>query len=160
MQRAIVDYYQDEEQHWVAVLDCGHPQHVRHNPPWQNRPWVIADAGRREHLGTKLDCVRCDRGELPDGFVPYKRTATFDRDTLPAGLRSQHTLKAGVWGKLHMLRGRLVYRVHEPQPHERIIEAGTVAFIPPQVAHEVEPMGEVSFYIEFHRRQPATINNQ
>ncbi|WP_372983133.1 DUF3565 domain-containing protein, partial [Marinobacter sediminum] len=21
-------------------MSCGHFQHVRHNPPWQNRPWV------------------------------------------------------------------------------------------------------------------------
>ena len=25
---------------WVAELECGHTQHVRHDPPWTNRPWV------------------------------------------------------------------------------------------------------------------------
>ncbi|MFB8831117.1 DUF3565 domain-containing protein [Azotobacter sp. CWF10] len=24
----------------MAVLSCGHTQHLRHQPPWQNRPWV------------------------------------------------------------------------------------------------------------------------
>lgn len=41
MQQAITSFHQDEEQHWVAKLAWGHQQHVRHNPPWQNRPWVI-----------------------------------------------------------------------------------------------------------------------
>src|SRR6185312_9250223 len=40
VQRKITGYHRDDEQHWVAELDCGHNQHVRHNPPWVSRPWV------------------------------------------------------------------------------------------------------------------------
>ncbi|HEY4306858.1 MAG TPA: DUF3565 domain-containing protein [Gemmatimonadaceae bacterium] len=65
MQRAIVRFHQDEEGHWVANLECGHDQHVRHDPPWQMRPWVITQSGRDGFLGTTLDCARCDRGEPP-----------------------------------------------------------------------------------------------
>ncbi|WP_448214248.1 DUF3565 domain-containing protein [Colwellia sp. MEBiC06753] len=43
MKQAIVGYHQDEEQHWVARLACGHNQHVRHDPPWIQRPWVITE---------------------------------------------------------------------------------------------------------------------
>ena len=50
MQRRITGFRQDEEQHWVAELECGHSQHVRHDPPWQVREWVLAEATRREHL--------------------------------------------------------------------------------------------------------------
>ena len=46
MQRRIVGYHQDAERHWVAELDCGHNQHVRHQPPWTHRPWVISPGGR------------------------------------------------------------------------------------------------------------------
>ena len=59
MMRAIVAYFQDEENHWVALLDCGHTQHVRHDPPWQQRPWVQSEAGRAQHLGSLLACVEC-----------------------------------------------------------------------------------------------------
>jgi tellurite methyltransferase len=45
---------------WVADLECGHMQHVRHNPPWMNRPWVITPEGRERWLGAELDCKRCD----------------------------------------------------------------------------------------------------
>jgi len=32
--RKIVDFHLDENLDWVAELECGHQQHVRHNPPW------------------------------------------------------------------------------------------------------------------------------
>jgi hypothetical protein len=60
MQRRIVGFHQDEEHHWVADLECGHSQHVRHDPPWQLRPWVVTSDGRAGHLGTLLVCPRCD----------------------------------------------------------------------------------------------------
>ena len=59
-ERRIVGFHQDEERHWVADLECGHTQHVRHDPPWQVRPWVITEEGRRRCLGFKLDCLKCD----------------------------------------------------------------------------------------------------
>ena len=62
--RRIVGYHQDELGDWVAELECGHGQHVRHDPPWQQRPWVITEAGRAEHLGTILLCVLCAEGSL------------------------------------------------------------------------------------------------
>ena len=61
MQQAIIGFYQDEEQHWVAELACGHTQHVRHTPPWQNRPWVTTMQGRNEKLGMLLECRECDQ---------------------------------------------------------------------------------------------------
>lgn len=57
--RRIVGYHQDVESHWVAELECGHGQHVRHDPPWQVREWVLSESGRRGHLGTELGCVLC-----------------------------------------------------------------------------------------------------
>lgn len=60
MLQAIISFHLDEEQHWVADLACGHGQHVRHNPPWQNRHWVMTEKGRKEKLGVKLDCKKCE----------------------------------------------------------------------------------------------------
>jgi hypothetical protein len=62
--RRIVGFHQDAEAHWVADLECGHSQHVRHDPPWQQRPWVVTPEGRARHLGTILHCVLC-RPEHP-----------------------------------------------------------------------------------------------
>jgi hypothetical protein len=60
MMQAICDYHQDEEHHWVAQLVCGHFQHVRHKPPFINRPWVITSHGRQKMLGHFLSCKKCD----------------------------------------------------------------------------------------------------
>jgi hypothetical protein len=66
MERRITGFHKDEEAHWVAELECGHNQHVRHNPPWESRPWVVTPEGRRSRLGLQLNCVKCDRSEPPD----------------------------------------------------------------------------------------------
>ena len=58
--RRITGFRQDEEEHWVAELECGHGQHVRHDPPWQLRPWVITEEGRARFIGTTLGCARCE----------------------------------------------------------------------------------------------------
>jgi hypothetical protein len=67
MERRIAGFHLDEEGDWVADLDCGHTRHVRHRPPWFNRPWVIDPARRAAAIGTALDCVKCDRGEPVSG---------------------------------------------------------------------------------------------
>jgi len=58
--RRIAGFHQDEEAHWVADLDCGHTQHVRHDPPWTSRPWVLTEEGRQGHIGQELNCKKCD----------------------------------------------------------------------------------------------------
>jgi hypothetical protein len=60
VRRSMVGFEQDEVGDWVALLECGHRQHVRHRPPWQVRPWVVTDAGRRSRLGQPLECADCD----------------------------------------------------------------------------------------------------
>lgn len=70
MLQPIVGYHKDELDDWVAELACDHFQHVRHNPPWTNREWVVTDAGRQSRLGETLDCVKCDRNEPADKVTP------------------------------------------------------------------------------------------
>ena len=69
MRQAIIGFHQDEEQHWVADLACGHSQHVRHTPPWQNRPWVMTEQGRQEKLGMTLECKTCDEEDFVDEIL-------------------------------------------------------------------------------------------
>jgi len=57
--RKIVGFHQDEDLDWVAELECGHQQHVRHNPPWTVRHWVTTAEGRRAHIGEELLCLAC-----------------------------------------------------------------------------------------------------
>ncbi|XWN37582.1 MAG: DUF3565 domain-containing protein [Balneola sp.] len=64
MKRAIVGFHKDEKDDWVAYLEFGHQQHVRHNPPWQIRVWVTTEAGRTNKIGNFLFCKECTRKAL------------------------------------------------------------------------------------------------
>jgi len=91
-------------------------------------------------------------GGLPPGLAAYKRTPVFDETTLPDGLRRKHNTKEGVWGALHVLEGKLLFRWLEPLS-EHLLEAGSPPMnIPPQKPHEVSPVGTVRFYVEFHKK--------
>ncbi len=59
-QSKVTAYDHDEEGHWVAILGCGHTRHLRHNPPWELRPWVLTEQGRAIFLGTELSCSKCE----------------------------------------------------------------------------------------------------
>lgn len=67
MNQPIIGYHQDEHGDWVADLACGHGQHVRHQPPFTDRPWVLNASGRTQHLGTYLNCKKCEEApsEIP-----------------------------------------------------------------------------------------------
>ncbi len=63
--RKIVGFHQDSESNWVAELSCGHNQHVRHQPPWINRPWTMTEASRKKMLGAELNCKKCLQDNSP-----------------------------------------------------------------------------------------------
>jgi hypothetical protein len=76
--RTIIAFHQDEHGDWVADLACGHTQHMRHNPPWIERPWVMTPEGRQHHLGGRLECRQCATAEgrpgeraMTDGGVDH-----------------------------------------------------------------------------------------
>ena len=64
MDRRITGFHQDEENFWVAELEGGHKQHVRHNPPTTLRPWVNDQKSKKERLGTFLSCKACDEESI------------------------------------------------------------------------------------------------
>jgi tellurite methyltransferase len=61
--RKIVGFHVDDAGDWVAELECGHGQHVRHDPPWQLRPWVLTAEGRARFVGVELQCKKCGTAE-------------------------------------------------------------------------------------------------
>jgi hypothetical protein len=57
--RKIIAFHQDDAGDWIADLECGHSQHVRHEPPWTLRPWVMEEDTRAAFLGRELVCGTC-----------------------------------------------------------------------------------------------------
>lgn len=146
-------FHLDEEGDWVAHLECGHTQHVRHRPPFQMRPWVLDAADRSSRLGAALECPPCDRGEMPDGLELARTGDVWDQASLPAGLRRDHRLGPRTWGRLHVLSGRLRFvpdtATWSVGPSD--LGAGATQAIPPQMLHHVETGGSVSVRIDFYR---------
>lgn len=157
---AITGFHQDEDGHWVAELECGHTQHVRHKPPQEVRAWVTTEAGRQSRVGERLLCPFCRMKKPPAGLVEYKRTAEFNRETVPVGLTRTHTLKAGTWGELVVLEGHVVY-VLEAQDDGTgaprvVLRAGVPGVIAPEAPHHIEPAAGSRFFVRFLRVEAPT----
>jgi tellurite methyltransferase len=125
---------------------------VRHHPPFWSRPWVLTPEGRAEKLGVELPCVLCERFELPRGFVAYKRTNDFTAESIPKPLTANHSTKAGVWGLIHVVEGRLRYVVEPPLARDVIVVPGEPAVIVPEVLHRVDLEDDAKFFVEFYRQ--------
>ena len=145
----MLGFTQDDEGHWVAHLDCLHRQHVRHDPPMRFADWVLDEQERRGRVGGLLDCPLCDRAELPADLDLVRVTDSWTDTTMPRGLRRDHRVAAGVWGRLHVEVGSLRFRAATSPPIDRVLGAGEQQAIPPDVVHSVEPTGEVRFRVEF-----------
>jgi tellurite resistance-related uncharacterized protein len=154
VQRRIESFEQDEVGDWVAHLACRHRQHVRHSPPFRERPWVLTDEGRAEHLGSTLDCPLCDRTELPDDLVVV-RTASFTDESLPAGLRRDHQVASGVWAVLRVTAGEARFTMATDPPIDRTVAAGASQPIPPGVFHAVAPSPRTTLEVDFLRPRDA-----
>jgi tellurite resistance-related uncharacterized protein len=83
----------------------------------------------------------------------YKATPTFDQDTLPIKLRKAHQTKAGTWGVIRVLEGKLRY-VIEDTHCETILTPECPGLVLPQQLHHVEPLGAMRMCVEFYDHPP------
>jgi tellurite resistance-related uncharacterized protein len=147
--RTIDGFRQDDKGDWVAELSCLHNQHVRHRPPFQERPWVMAVTGRAERIGSQLDCPLCDRLELPAGLEVARTAGPFDADSLPAGLRRAHVVAGHTWGRLRVLEGSIELRIETTPPVTVRVNAGQHQPIPPEVPHLVRVDKRAQLAVDF-----------
>lgn len=89
--------------------------------------------------------------QLPENLVSYKKTPEFDEESVPNGLLHAHQTKAGVWGKIVVLEGRLQYTINEPEKEVIELDENNHGVVEPTILHEVKPLGKVRFYVEFYR---------
>ncbi|HLI02335.1 MAG TPA: DUF3565 domain-containing protein [Acidimicrobiales bacterium] len=153
MIRTITGFHQDEVGDWVAELSCLHNQHVRHRPPFQERAWVLDEAGRAGRIGGQLDCPLCDRAELPADLVVVRTAGPFEEGTVPQGLRRDHQVPEGTWGLLQVTDGALGFTMDAPVSIERRLTTGDSQAIPPTVLHRVTLDGPVRMHVDFLSRR-------
>jgi len=71
MLRPIARFEQDDASDWVAVLACGHRQHMRHRPPTVDRAWVLDPAQRDARLGSPINCKECETAMSRHATGPF-----------------------------------------------------------------------------------------
>jgi len=149
MRRTIVGFHQDEAGDWVAELSCLHNQHVRHQPPFQERPWILDESQRAAQIGAALNCPLCDRAELPQGLHVARTAGPFDAESLPAGLRRGHRVAERTWGCLRVHEGSVWFSMESVPPLRVRLEAGGRQPIPPGVRHALTVDGPVRLTVQF-----------
>ena len=85
--------------------------------------------------------------------APYRSTPVFDEQTLPGALRGEHNTKAGVWGVIRVLEGRLAYTIIDP-PSETVLTPEAPGFVLPQQKHFVTPLGPMRCRVDFYNAPP------
>ena len=158
MLRRIVGFRQDDHGDWIADLACLHRQHVRHQPPFQDRGWVQSEAGRESRVGTEITCPLCDRAEMPEGLRVTRSVGPFNADTLPGGLRRNHRVADGMWGLLRVINGTVGFWMATDPPLDVHLAAGEQQAIPPMVDHRVVPEETMEIVLEFLARDDANTN--
>mgnify|MGYP000650890149 FL=1 len=89
--------------------------------------------------------------DLPITVTSYKKTPEFTNESIPNGLLKAHKTKDGTWGKIVILEGTLRYRILEPDLEEIELSPEKFGVVEPTVLHEVEPLTDIRFYVEFYR---------
>ena len=87
---------------------------------------------------------------LPEGVVRYGRSPEFTEGSIPESLQSSHRTNGRTWARIVVLEGRLRYRILEPDVTETELSPEKPGIVEPEVAHAVEPIGEVRFFVEFY----------
>ena len=89
--------------------------------------------------------------DLPREVEIYKQTPEFNNETVPKGLLKAHQTKEGTWGKIIVLEGKLRYRILEPEVEVIDLSPEKHGVVEPTILHEVEPLTDMRFYVEFYR---------
>lgn len=86
---------------------------------------------------------------LPENVRAYRQSPVFEQDTIPDALRRNHRTKTGVWAVIHVLAGRLRYRIENPVS-EQVLTPQNPGLVRPEEEHAVEADGPVRFVVEFY----------
>ena len=99
--------------------------------------------------------------EIPKNYYRYKQLPIWTNESIPKGILGIHNTKAGVYGKINVLSGKLKYTIFTNEAgevaSEEIIEAGDFGIAKPQEWHRVETIGEVEMMVEFFEEKSEKI---
>lgn len=91
------------------------------------------------------------RPSMPEGLEHVRTTNTFDNDTVPAGLLRAHHVADGVWGRLVVHTGTVMFVFDDDPDHPILTGPGQAVAIPPARQHHLELDEPATFAVEFYR---------
>lgn len=88
---------------------------------------------------------------IPEAVTTFKRINLFTESTVPAALLAQHRTAAGVWGRITVERGEILYTITGGPSF--VLTPQRPGVIEPQVEHFLTTIGDVAFFVEFLKDQ-------
>jgi tellurite resistance-related uncharacterized protein len=107
--------------------------------------------------GAHSVAITPERFIKPTKLEPYRVTPEFDEVTVPAALKQAHSTKAGVWGIVRILTGRLLYHPNDAADTPPVtLTSANPGLIRPEHPHHLELLDPVRFQVEFYDRDPSS----
>jgi len=88
--------------------------------------------------------------EIPIITSAYNQTRHYTDRTVPGMMKHDHSIRAGVWGKIVVERGEVQY-VIDGDDEVYTLTVDEPGVIEPLVKHRITPQPNSKFYIEFYR---------
>lgn len=107
----------------------------------------MADAMSRDLYGAALSAPAMP--VIPPSKRHYRSTPVFETAGIPDALRRAHKTAAGVFARIVVAQGRLLYTIGREQTH--ILTASHAGVIEPDTLHFVTPLDDVKFTVEFYK---------
>ncbi|MDI1229455.1 MAG: DUF1971 domain-containing protein [bacterium] len=107
----------------------------------------IADMMSRDLFGNSLNAPAMPA--LPSSQQYYRSTPAFQAAGIPDALRRAHKTAAGVFGRIVVSKGRLLYTIGREQSH--ILTTDNAGIIEPESLHFVTPLDDAEFVVEFYK---------
>ena len=88
--------------------------------------------------------------ELPDNVSAYQKSQTYTDKTTPGMMKNDHRVRAGVWGRIVVEKGEIIYEIPE-DGETHTLTPDLPGIIEPVKYHRIDPQPGTKFYLEFLR---------
>ena len=89
--------------------------------------------------------------ELPADVNAYQKSRVYTDRTTPGMMKNDHRTRAGVWGKIVVEKGEVVYEIPE-DGETHTLTPDQPGVIEPLKFHRIDPQPGAKFYLELHRK--------
>lgn len=107
----------------------------------------IADMMTRDLFGREIEMPPMPA--MPDNMQRHRTTPLFMAENIPDALRKTHRTAPGVYGRIVITKGRMLYTIGRKECH--VLTSETPGVIEPEKLHFVTPLDDTEFVVEFYK---------